>query len=226
MSARTPLRHRTRRALGVGSIALVVTLSLGLGACGSNDSKDADKGTTTTARGDAPGTTANGATTIADAPTDVPTLSGKEKEYADALISTYDAKNDAPFTKAHIDCLAKRWVPIIGVERFQAKGIEPADLAKTGSDMSDLKLDTPTATKMVDAMSRCNVDLKNLILAALTTTATAKQKACIDAAISTEDLKAFMVASFQGKSDTLGNGPFAAAEKCLMPAGTTSTTTP
>ncbi|MEO6628039.1 MAG: hypothetical protein ABIP03_05660 [Aquihabitans sp.] len=233
MSASATIHRQPSRAWRAGLAAVAIGLILGVSACSSNDSNDAKKATTTTTATAGPdaGTTpssgpakgsATDATTTAAPPTPAPDLSGREKEYADALIATYDAANDM-FTKPQVVCMAKRWVPIIGVDTFEAKGVQPSDLADASSDMSSLKLDEPTAMALVKVLPKCNIDLRSMFIDPMTASATPSQKACINKAITTEAIEQILAASFQGKPENSPN-PTDLAAKCLTPKASSSPT--
>ena len=219
MPASTTIRHHRNQAWRVGIAAVAITLTLGVAACSSNDANDTKTATPTSARPDGEAKpnsgTAKGSTTTAGPPAPAPDLSGREKEYADALIATYDAANEM-FTKPQVVCMAKRWVPIIGVDTFEAKGVQPADLADAGSDMSSLKLDEATAVALVKVLPKCNINLRSMFVDPMTASATPSQKACIDKAIPTETIEQILVASFQGKPENSPN-PTDLAGPCLMP---------
>ena len=228
MSASATIHRQPSRAWRAGLAAVAISLTLGVSACSSNDSNDAKKATTTTAGPDAGTKPSSGpakgsiTTTTAAPPTPAPDLSGREKEYADALIATYDAANDM-FTKPQVVCMAKRWVPIIGVDTFEAKGVQPSDLADASSDMSSLKLDEPTAVALVKVLPKCNIDLRAMFIDPMTASATPSQKACINKAITTEAIEQILAASFQGKPENSPN-PTDLAAPCLTPKASSSPT--
>jgi len=188
-----------------------------LAACGGSDDDSSSDSTATSAAAPRP---------TAAAPDHIPTVSGREKEYADALVSTFDenAENQI-FTKANIRCLANSWIPIIGVDRLEEKGISPQDLASDEGDMTKLGLDETDATAMVAALGDCNINMRELIMSSIAPGATAEQRSCLDKALTTEDLTQAMVASYMGKSEAMDQGPLAQAGTCFA-APAPDTTTP
>lgn len=218
-------RLRTKPA--AAALALALLLGAATTACGSDGGDDAkDAKTTTTADGkgsDETTTTAGGKGGSTTAPgtdpePDVPSVSGAEQAYVDALVATYDAEEDQTYSKTQVTCLAARWVPIIGVDTFKAKGITPEKLADSSSNVDDLKLPEAKARKMVKAMESCGVNLVETMLTGMTEGATAEQKACIEDAIDAKDIEEFMVKSFMG-DESANTDPFDSVSKCFLPAG-------
>jgi hypothetical protein len=215
-------RIRTKPA--ATALALALLFGAATTACGSDGGDDAKDTTTTTTAGDkGSGTTGttkgdggSTSTPATDPEPDVPKVSGAEQAYVDALVATYDAEEDQPYSKTQVSCLAARWVPIIGVGTFQDKGITPEDLADSSSNVDDLKLPEDKARKMVKAMETCGVNLVETMLTGMTEGATPEQKACITDAIDAKDIEEFMVKSFMGDEDA-NSDPFEAVGKCFNP---------
>lgn len=212
------------RLLALSAAALL----LGAAVAGCSDDKDDSAGRTTTTA--ASGTTASGdsgdATTTSAANPDpsVPAVGAAERPYVEALVATYRESDAEIYSKKQIECLAARWVPIIGVDRFEERGITPKDLQDNSGDMSDLAIDESTARKMVDAMGACGIDLVGTVITGVMGMATPEQKECVRKAIDPDAVKEALVASLQGKQGD-PNAAMGDAEKCFPAADASSSST-
>lgn len=229
---------RSRR-LATGT-ALALLLTVGTVACGASGGSEggSDDPTTTTAGGDATTTTADGPATTTETTdpgddltttteggedttttetTDPDVVEGPadEQAYVDALVTTFDEEDDETFSPEQIQCLAEEWVGIVGVEAFAAADVTPEDIRADEGDFDDLDLDESTAGEMTDALGTCGVDIRELFYEEINgdEDLTAEQAACLDAAVSDEDLRQFLVDSLTGE-DT-GDDALAEADSCV-----------
>ncbi|MFN8019699.1 MAG: hypothetical protein U0P45_16485 [Acidimicrobiales bacterium] len=199
-----------RRALGA---AVLVATAVLVAGCSSSSSEGSSKGkgdrTTTTSASGQPTTTAK--------PIDPETIEGGKQAYVDAMTpmikaSSGLAESDA---KKAADCLAPRWVDIIGVEAFAKKGIRPEDVPKMQGGLEQLDITTKQAEAMAKAFGTCGIDVRTAAVAQYTSDPSMPQsvKDCIDGAVTTDMVLTGLVASLSGKPAAAD--AFAAPQKCI-----------
>jgi hypothetical protein len=74
-------------------------------------------------------------------------VSAAEQPYVDSMMSSFETDESMPLAEPQAQCLAENMVSIIGVDGFEAAGIEPADLAK--GDLTLTELPDAKATALV-----------------------------------------------------------------------------
>ncbi len=169
-----------------------------------------DKATTTTvASGDT--------TTTTRPPIDPESIEGGTQAYVDALVPMIEGStglSEADAAKA-ADCLAPRWVEIIGVEGFAAAGVAPDDFGDLDGGLERLGLDRATAEQMADAFDECDIDLRASAVAQFTAdpAMTDEVKACIAEKVTLDAVKEGLIANLAGEPSDAAQ--FAEAQACL-----------
>jgi hypothetical protein len=85
------------------------------------------------------------------------------------------------------DCVAPRWIEVIGLDRLGDRGVAPADLEDPDFDFPGLGLSDDDGLGMVDAFTDCGVDLYQQFTDVLAEGLDATQKACLEREL-TDDL--------------------------------------
>lgn len=212
MSTPSPLR----RLLGVGA-ALAFVAAGGLAACSTSGS-DATPDTSTTSslpRVDGTSTTTDDTTTTDGEPTDTteggdPTTSttrvetsttttnrppdGDEAAYIEAM-RTYLEDDDDVFGQEAIDCMATDLVRLIGVDRFRAAGIDPAD---AGDPFDELDIDVDTAGDMYEVLDDCSGGIREKMIDVFAEDAGPGSEPCLEKALTDAVVREVFVSAFQG----------------------------
>src|SRR5664279_2196701 len=174
------MRSRSRAL----SVALVAALALVTGGCGNGDG--------------------GGEAAVSD----------ESRPYVDALKQSMKDSNgeddDIQFNDDQMDCIAPRFVNIIGVERLDENGVTPADLASDDSmDFSDLTLGEKEGNALYDTLGDCDVNLKEIMVASFAeddevTPAMAK---CMEGVFTDDNLRLLMVSTLVQGDDALEEDP-------------------
>ena len=204
-SVPAPRRHRGRvsHSLSVLAVAAVV---LAAPACSSDDDKDASPSTTeageassTTEAGSGGSTTAAGGGEGAD---DLPELTEVEQAFADAIVESFGEGSEL-FSGADNECLATRWVHVIGEERITEAGITADEFAQDGPGA--LELDEATGEQMVDAMEQCGTSIdaiyESFAIDPDTSEVDPDVLACMEETAPVAEYRAAMAMSFTGDGD-------------------------
>ncbi|MGI8755266.1 MAG: hypothetical protein ACR2MB_05280 [Acidimicrobiales bacterium] len=174
--------------------------------------------TTTTTTTVEPTTT----TTVGPLPTTTTTTVGPRpaadaQAYLDAFAADIVSGQGAKiFERSQADCMARRFLDTIGLERLRAAGVAPEDF-KIGRDLGQsLDIGEDEANRLYDLIPACGVDLKGALLRSLTAggpALTPSEQACFDRAFRPEDLRQSLVSELTGKDvpDTIFND----IEKCF-----------
>ena len=127
-------------------------------------------------------------------------VSEEERPYVDALIAdaAEDEGDDMELNEAQAECLAPRWVSILGVERLEAAGIDPDELADDDLDFSELGLSESDGEAMFDALEECDVDIRESFLAGMTEESDMSDddRQCLDEALDDDLLRRLLVTTF------------------------------
>lgn len=210
---------RTHAPRRLAAAAMALLLVGGLAACGASGGSDsADKATTTTAGTAAGGsdtTAADGGGTETTKADDGGSATGSEKDYVDALVSTFDAdEQDQVFTTDQVQCLAEKFVSAIGVKRFEDAGLSPADVAADDNVMDGMKLDEATARKMVKGFSACKINLREMFMEQFSAAGlTATQKTCLEGVLTEDAIAESFVQDIVGNTEA--KDPLDDASSCL-----------
>lgn len=132
----------------------------------------------------------------------------ENKPYVEAMAtsmrSSNDDSEDVVFTDEEIDCIAPRFVNIIGVDRMKENNVEPADIAADDSiDFSNLDLSDDEGNTLYDTFGECDIDLREKMLTGMAADedATPEMKACMEGVFTDENLRKFMVSSMVAGED-------------------------
>lgn len=232
---------RPRRFLT--GVALALLLTAGAAACGASGDSEGGTDTTTTTRADRTTTTASTTTTEEETTTteDESTTTPSEgtpptedgttttttdgepssdpQDYVDALVAEFEEDGgDQIFESGQVECLAERFVDVVGIDELQAAGVSPDEFAEgDGSEFpAELGVDEDKANELYDQFAACEIDLRELLTKVFTSEGneiTAEQQACLDKVFTDENLRATVVADFLG--DELENDPLDAAGECV-----------
>jgi hypothetical protein len=105
---------------------------------------------------------AAGALTVAACSSD---SSSSDNPYAEPISASLAAEADSPLDEAQTDCLGAGFADVVGVDRFEAAGIQPEDV-ETSSSMDDLGLELTAddTSGFVEVLDDCDIDIKQLLL--------------------------------------------------------------
>ncbi len=182
------------RKLIVGLVALF--LVVGVTSCSSSGSDDGDasKKTTTTAK---PSGGKDTTTTAADETTTTEGSSGGGDDYvaglAEGLAGGNEDDGDLVLAQDEADCVAERWIDVIGVKRLEAQDVTAKDLADPDFTYSDLDLSKSEGETMIDAFGACDVDIRTKLLDSLGADLDADQKSCLEENLDEDFQKALLV---------------------------------
>lgn len=209
----------------VHALAASIVAILALGGCAGDDDGEPAAPTMDLTEVD-PGASEATATTRSDgsssttAPADdgpidlgpMPELSEVEQTYADAVVDSFEADDGdhgAFFPDADVECMAVRWVALIGEDALVAGGMSPEDFGNDGP--AEMGIDRATAEGMVRIMEGCGADLAvfyEAFAAGYTGSddedpgdAAAELLECMREAVPVADLREAMITSFMGDDD-------------------------
>jgi hypothetical protein len=193
MASRRTIGRRLRRS----APALVLPLLVLAAGCSSDEGAKAPASTTTTT------IVTVRETTTTRAPIDPSTIEGGNQAYVDAMLAGL-ATMGGSVSRDQAECIAPKWVEIIGVAGFAKAGIAPEDFAKTGGGLEQLHLDAKTAGKMADVFETCGMNLKDMTIEAQASGAELPDSvvACIREALTDEGARAGFIASLTGQQAT------------------------
>lgn len=147
-----------------------------------------------------------------------PSLPASAQPYVDAVVRSGVASG---FTQEQAACIAPRWVATMGVDRVEAAGLAPEDLAAADSDIAAIGLDDDEAGHLYDALGDCDVDLVDVFARELVgADATEAQLECVSDQIDDDVVRDAMVAGIVGdeaeaqSTDEVFGAVFSAAEEC------------
>lgn len=127
-------------------------------------------------------------------------LSELEQEYSDAIAASFSSSDadELQLDAEQADCVAPKWTKVLGAERLQDAGIDPADLNVDGdSDLQDVEITTDEASKLYATFGECDVDLKQAFVDAMTADGDMPNDAaeCLKDALDDDTFERIMVAS-------------------------------
>jgi hypothetical protein len=176
---------------------VVVFAGLAMGAltaCGDNDNDGsattADAAETTASSSD--GTSTGSTLSAADA-TEDDYLAAIERSLARGAET-----GQLVISSEQAECVAPKWLDIIGFDRLTEQGITPAqigdDIDDDGSALSDLGLTEDEGNALYDAFGECSVDVEQQFLTAITDELNQEAAACVADAVSGDLLRRLLVA--------------------------------
>jgi hypothetical protein len=123
-----------------------------------------------------------------------------EQDYIDAMIESFDSEDpsELAFDREQAECIAPKWLDVIGVDRLKEEGISPDDLnAENDMELSELNVSEDDANSMYDAFGDCDVDVRGLFLEQITADGdlTSEQKECLSDAFDDDLVRRIMVIS-------------------------------
>lgn len=200
------------------------TTSIEGAAPGSGDT-ESDGGGSTSSTGDANGGDETPGSTLAEVlPSDEwPDLTTEEQRYADAVIDDLGPEDQpAILPGADNACLAVHWVDAIGEEALLASGLTPEEFVSEGPPA--VGIDRATAEVMIDSMESCGAPLDQFYAGwALTfgvdPEADPEIVECMQEALSVEEFRESLVASFTGEKSDEFNAAQKELEACLPREG-------
>lgn len=219
----TPIRFG-RPALIAGVLALTVLAASCSGSSDAGSTTTTTKSTgatsTTTAAEGEPATSTTAAQPKGTTTTLEPRGPEDEADYVKGLAAMINDSTplDAAGQSRVEDCLAPKWVTIIGVDGFAKAGIAPDGFADMSSGLESLGVDATQAQQMVAVFDTCQIDVRGTLVQQLTTTFKADEKtaACIDKAVTADGVKQTFIANLTGQQ--IEGGIYADAQACLAPA--------
>lgn len=224
-------RRPTSRLLRRSTTAILLVAALVLGvAAGCSD--DDDSATTTTTSASAPagadgdtGSTEDDGSSSSDpgaADVELPELTDVEQTYADAVTDSVEGRSTPILPGADNDCLAVVWVDVIGGDALEASGLTPEQFAAQGP--VSMGLDRSTAEAMVDAMGMCGAGPEQFYeewAAAIgfQPDTDAEAMKCMEEAVSVDDFRDALVATFMGEESDGMTDVQARFEACAPTTG-------
>lgn len=182
------------------TFAVSIALSVGLAGCGD------DGGSDTADEGDGPNFTEVELPEEAD-------------PYVDALVVELTSEPTLPIPFDQARCIAGRMVQVFRLERLEAAGIEPDQLAEGNLVFEGMELSDDDGLKLVDAFQQCDYDLYDALFDSMVlgTADEGEARRCLEATLSRDALREAMAASFTATAveddvpemDALSNAMFA-----------------
>lgn len=140
-------------------------------------------------------------------------VSEAEKPYVDAMAEGMASAEDEELslTEDQERCISARFVDVIGVERFEQAGIEPADLRtdEEALEFTEIDLSEDEGNRLYDSFGACDVDLRQVMLDAMAADEeiTPEMQACMEGAFTEENLRKLMVTSMVKGEDAAEDDP-------------------
>ena len=135
-------------------------------------------------------------------------VSEEEQPYVDALIESAaeDEGEDVELNEAQAECLAPKWVSILGADRLEEAGISPDELADDDDlDFSELGLAESDGEALYDALGECDVDFRETFIAGMTedSDVSDEDRECLDEELDDDLLRRMLVTAFVDGEDAL-----------------------
>ncbi|MBX3313485.1 MAG: hypothetical protein KF906_04115 [Actinobacteria bacterium] len=183
----------TRRRI----VAAVAVLAVSVGAVGcSSDDSGSSATTTSTTAATSDGTTVDpGSDSSTTAVTDV--ASATEADYVAGMTASLGSSGQ--FTDEEKACMAEGLVGEIGYEAWKDAGVAPSELAND-NPFAELGLDTAEAEKLYTILDDCAGGLYEASVDSILGGDESK-RACVEDALTEEQLKQVFIDAFQGKQD-------------------------
>lgn len=213
--------------------AALVALALlgGAAACSSGGDDDEADTTTTTEAGEPSGDDGDTTTTTAQRTTDpgddgTTTTEADDDDgpvdadadaYVEAMMADFE-EDDELFTTESAQCLAEKWVDMIGADTLNEAGVSPEDFAENGTEdyAEELGIDEDMANAMYDEFQGCGLDMEGLLRDQFASEElTPEQEACVDENLNEDTLRESFVADLMGEE--LEEDPLDTVFQCMAP---------
>ena len=210
------------RVLAVSLAAALTLVTVGCGTEGGDDAVDTKGKTTTTVAGKTTKTAVDDEpvdTTLPDEGTDpfTPSDGGAAGPYVEAMKRSMQASNeedgDFVLTDGQIDCMAPRFIGIIGVDRLKENGVTPADIENDKAmDFSDFGMTEKDGNDLYDSFGACDINLREMMLTSMAADEdmTPEMQKCMEDVFTDENLRRFMVSSMVEGDAAMENDPLMA----------------
>lgn len=212
------MKHRRTHPLFV----FVVIAALLLGACssGGDDAADDDTVEATADGGDETTTTEDDGgdeTTTTEESGDgggAVDVGSDGEAYVSAMVESMQADEDFPLSDEQAECFSSRFVDTIGVDRLQEAGVTPEQMASDDESMefTELDLSLDEGNELYDHFGDCGIDLHEIMMSSMSEDEdmTPEMQACMEAVLTEENLRAFMVIGMTEGDDAIETDPAAA----------------
>jgi len=184
-------------------LALTLGLTMGLAACCEGGDDDAKVGTTD--QSDDSSTTDDDSTTDGDKKDPSvggdddkkgPSVGGDEQAYVDALIAEFKADPDdtMPLDDAQVECMAKGFIDVLGVDRLEAAGITPENFDDDEA-FDAVPLDEADGKALFAIYGDCDIDIRETMIASMAADddVTPEQQACFESVLTDEYIERLIV---------------------------------
>jgi hypothetical protein len=173
------------------TLALLIAGAAVVFAAGCGDDDDDDGAGTTSGESEVASTT-TGSTSSGTA------ASADAQAYVDAMIESFDNADpdELQIDREQAQCLAPRWVEVMGPDRLAEAGIQPEDFAAEGDvDLSAVGLTEDDGNELYDAFAACDIDVKTLFVDGFTSGRgiSAEDRECFADALDDDLLRRIMV---------------------------------
>lgn len=141
-------------------------------------------------------------------------VTDENRPYVEAMSTSMkdsrEDEEDMQLTDAQIDCIAPRFVNIIGVDRMKENGVTPEDLASDDPlDFSTLKMDEKEGNTLYDTFGQCDVNLREVMMTSFAQDddMSPEMRKCMEDVFTDDNLRTLMVSSMVKGDDAMENDP-------------------
>lgn len=141
-------------------------------------------------------------------------VTDENRPYVDAMKKSLAASNeedgDIVLSDGQIDCIAPRFINIIGVDRLEENGVTAADVeADEAMDFSDLGMDEKEGNELYDTFGNCDVNLGETMMASFAEDdeMTDAMKTCMEGVFTDDNLRKLMVSTMVNGDDAAEDDP-------------------
>ena len=210
----TPRRVLLLTVLAATSLLAACGASGGSEGASTTTAANGGDGVTTTTGEDGPSTTDVETSTTTEPDQDD---SGRQA-YVDALAEGFADDDTAPFDEDQVDCLGNGFVDAIGYDELKRAGVTPEEFGEGDDFGGKLTIDEAIANDLYDQYEACGIDLKAFLKEFATDFTdggklSAAQEACVDKALTEENLRRSLVADLMGED--IEDDPLDAVDDCV-----------
>ncbi|NLD78680.1 MAG: hypothetical protein GX643_18690 [Acidimicrobiales bacterium] len=140
-------------------------------------------------------------------------VTDENREFVEALKASMrdssDDADDVQLTDDEIDCLAPRYVNILGVERIEAAGVTPGDLESSDMDFSDVGITTDDGNALFDAFGQCDVNIRERMLESFAADDEMSNAAaaCMEGVFTDDNVRKLMVSGMVNGDEDMEDDP-------------------